>query len=505
MPKPLLLRRPSGWFVRVFVPTRLQALLGRRYIVRALGRLSGDAARLEAARLGYALGEVWELSQDQGMSGFDLDEYRRLIGKFEIQTTSDGRIASVKTDGSKADNRAALEAVNAMSQAAAPQRKPSMPLREAVSLFLDQFAQRDIAPATLHETRATLDLFRIVVGNRVTLAELSASDIDKFRAALSVWPARARLLPGYRGLNTLQILRKARAEKPPGISARTKDKHLDSARKFLAWAVKRGETPTNYLSGVRIQTKTQRSTITRREFTPEELAALFNPSPDLLAQRQRSPSFFWLPVLALYTGARLRELAQLRTGDVKEVAGVYGLDINLTAGPLKNATSQRFVPLASALLDADFLDYVKAVRLAGFDRVFPDGSWSAKNGPGDKCSKWFNRTYRPAAGVTEPGAVFHSFRHTFASAGNAVGLTEAQIGALTGHASDSVLGRHYIHPQTLPERKRHIEAIAAAFSVTPDAYQQGQFAEVFAERERQERISAARAARAKRSTKRKGA
>lgn len=505
MPKPYLTRRPSGWSVRFFVPTQLQPVLGRRFIVRALGHLNADAARLEAARLGYALGEAFR----QGVRAVgEMDDYRKLISGFEIKTDSAGRVSSIKTDGSDADNRAAIAAAQVISQAAAPERKSSMSIRDAVGLFIEQFAQRDIAPATLHETRATLDLFRVVVGNRVRLSELSARDIDKFRDALSVWPARARLLPGYRDLNTLQILRKARAEKPAGISARTKDKHIDNARKFLGWAVKRGEMPTNFLSGVRIQTKTQRSTITRRAFTPEELEQLFSPAPELLSQRQKTPSFFWLPVLALYTGARLRELAQLRTSDVKTVAGVWGLDINLNAGPLKNATSQRFVPLAKPVLEAGFLEYLKETRIAGFDRVFPDGSWSAKNGPGDKTSKWFNRTYRPAAGVTESGAVFHSFRHSFASAGNAVGLTEAQIGALTGHASDSVLGRHYIHPQTLPDRQRHIETIAAAFSVTPDGYQPDQFAAVLAALKRKKRASSARsarAARAKATAKRKGA
>lgn len=60
MPKPLFLRRPSGLYVRFLVPVHARQVVGSRFIVRALGQLRGDAARLEAARLGYALAHQFE-------------------------------------------------------------------------------------------------------------------------------------------------------------------------------------------------------------------------------------------------------------------------------------------------------------------------------------------------------------------------------------------------------------------------------------------------------------
>lgn len=58
MPKPFLLRRPSGLYARYWVPVPLREAVGSNTIVRSLGHLRGDAARLEAARLGYALASV---------------------------------------------------------------------------------------------------------------------------------------------------------------------------------------------------------------------------------------------------------------------------------------------------------------------------------------------------------------------------------------------------------------------------------------------------------------
>ncbi|MCL1525015.1 hypothetical protein M3O39_00005, partial [Xanthomonas nasturtii] len=46
MPKPYFLRRPAGLYVRFFVPTDLQALIGSRYLVRPVHLSLGDAARL---------------------------------------------------------------------------------------------------------------------------------------------------------------------------------------------------------------------------------------------------------------------------------------------------------------------------------------------------------------------------------------------------------------------------------------------------------------------------
>lgn len=55
VPKPLFLNRPSGLYVRFLVPVHARELWGARVVVKSLGGRRGDAARLAAARLGYAL------------------------------------------------------------------------------------------------------------------------------------------------------------------------------------------------------------------------------------------------------------------------------------------------------------------------------------------------------------------------------------------------------------------------------------------------------------------
>jgi len=49
MPRPLLLHRPSGLYVRFRVPTDLRGRVGSRFLVRPLRHPPGEAARLAAA------------------------------------------------------------------------------------------------------------------------------------------------------------------------------------------------------------------------------------------------------------------------------------------------------------------------------------------------------------------------------------------------------------------------------------------------------------------------
>jgi hypothetical protein len=55
MPRPLLLHRPAGLYVRFRVPSDLRELVGSRFLVRPLRQPVGQAARLAAAVLDMAL------------------------------------------------------------------------------------------------------------------------------------------------------------------------------------------------------------------------------------------------------------------------------------------------------------------------------------------------------------------------------------------------------------------------------------------------------------------
>jgi len=152
----------------------------------------------------------------------------------------------------------------------------------------------------------------------------------------------------------------------------------------------------------------------------------------------------WLPLLALFTGARLEELGQARTEDVKEVDGVPVLEISDRGEgkSVKTESSRRRIPIHQTLLDLAFLDYVETRRRAQDERLFPGlkrnqyGRWTPA------WSKWWGRYARQKANIVDPRKVFHSFRHTFKDACRACHIPEEVHDALTGHSGGGV-GRSY--------------------------------------------------------------
>jgi len=156
---------------------------------------------------------------------------------------------------------------------------------------------------------------------------------------------------------------------------------------------------------------------------------------------------YWLPLLALFTGARQGELAPLTADDMQkdERTGIHYVVIKEDrerGARLKTKSSRRIVPVHPELVRLGFLDLV-AERRKDEPRapIFPLLKKGARDGFADNWSKWFGR-YLTGIGISDNGPVFHSFRHNFKDALRAKGESEDINDVLTGHAGGGV-GRGY--------------------------------------------------------------
>jgi|GEM_PF-1113214 len=166
----------------------------------------------------------------------------------------------------------------------------------------------------------------------------------------------------------------------------------------------------------------------------------------------------WVPLLALYHGCRIEELAALLSTDIQHVDGIYLINIegkkpkpkrqNKTdakgneAKRVKNRPSNRRIPLHPVLIKAGFLNYVQAVKKAGHTRLFHTLKADRRGRYAPVLSEQFLRYIRKELGVEDPKKVFHSFRHTFRTACRNGGIDEEMADALMGHSS-SKQGRNY--------------------------------------------------------------
>lgn len=155
----------------------------------------------------------------------------------------------------------------------------------------------------------------------------------------------------------------------------------------------------------------------RDEWTEEELTQLFAlPVWSCYAlptvKNAGADAAYWVPLLGLYTGARITELCQLRIDDFSEKDGCWMMRLEVTdkAQSLKAAASRREIPLPAELLDLGLLQYRADIQAMGQEWLFPGINKSAQNNAGGGVSSWFSKM-KIAEGFRKE-VVFHSFRGT---------------------------------------------------------------------------------------------
>lgn len=150
-------------------------------------------------------------------------------------------------------------------------------------------------------------------------------------------------------------------------------------------------------------TNVSETVVKQRRFEEAELAKLFSlprfqgcksakqinaPGNHLL-----NNSKFWVPVTALYTGARTAELGALRLDEVKIEPVPHIVIRDNEYGKVKGDQSKdnsRKVPILDVLFDLGFDEYLGRLKERGETRVFPD--WEPYEGK-DEDTRWSNSAF----------------------------------------------------------------------------------------------------------------
>ncbi len=202
------------------------------------------------------------------------------------------------------------------------------------------------------------------------------------------------------------------------ISLGTKKRNFSRIKAMLSYGRKKLSVP-DITGPLEIETSYKKTHASYERFTPDELKALFH-SEAYSTSRFAKASHYWLPMLGLYTGGRLDELASLRVEDITEIKGVWcaflsGDEAN-DGG--KNQYAPRWVPMHKELLTAGFLAHVQTLRSEGHTRLFPELGDASRDGPGKRATVDFTdyrRSVNVGAQEGRSTKVFHSFRSTLIS------------------------------------------------------------------------------------------
>ncbi len=303
------------------------------------------------------------------------------------------------------------------------------------------------SPDTLTEYEHAIDRFVELHGDMAVVA-MRRSHVLQFREALQDIPPRRT---GELRNATLPALVEWRKAHPTGprIAEGTVNKLLGGVQAVARWARNNGligdDVPwADPFADMRLNEDEP----DREPWETADLVKLFASPVYTEGKRPKAcggEAAYWLPLLGMFEGARLGELAPLRVPDVQQDADtkIYYFTIREVeehGKRVKTTSSIRTVPIHPELIRLGFLEYVAEARKRGANAVlFPELKEGARGGRGGKWSKWFGRYIR-ANGIETP--VFHSLRHSFKDALRRAKVSEDINDALTGHSGGGT-GRRY--------------------------------------------------------------
>lgn len=302
-----------------------------------------------------------------------------------------------------------------------PSEDIGKPLDDAFEDFLSQKKSGWKKTGGMEEGyRVYFEVFKELVGN-INTSELTKQHINDYIKAVQTIPSNRKKHARYRNLTVTDLLKLDIPEKDR-LSAITKKRYLSEMKAFFQWLYTNDySTIELHLPISNVKIKTKRSVDQRQSYTKEDIRKIFNSEEYIKGTHKRSCDY-WVPLIALYTGARVNEICQLSVCDIRidKETKRWVIDINedLNDDPnksLKRPYHARLVPVHQKLIELGFVEYVKHRRKRKDMKLFPELPYrSGVNKYADKFQRWFNRTYTNRVGTSD-GTSFHSLRHTVIS------------------------------------------------------------------------------------------
>lgn len=290
-----------------------------------------------------------------------------------------------------------------------------------------------LKPATIEEKRVLFREFMEVFGPQTGINAVRAEDITMTWAEIEAKrPNKKR--PGHK-------LGLARLEKRRGYLL-----------KFFTWAGEGGVYAHSNPMARKVASKAQIRAHSKpwAEFNTDDLGAIFSSAyPNVMDK----PDWYWVPLVGLFSGARLSEVCDLALKDFGEIEGIKVFEIQ----DGKTSSSRRVVPAHSTLLSLGLWQYVEALRSAGATHFIPHRPIKKRQkSTGERFADLID-----ASGIQDDRKVFHSFRSTAITDLHNSPAGAAAIRKVVGHSSTEVEGVHgsYIRGVLLVRLKEAVEQL----------------------------------------------
>jgi integrase len=330
---------------------------------------------------------------------------------------------------------------------------------------------------TKSQFEAAMRLLRKSTGAKPFVA-LTNDDLRQLLAHFDGLPPNHHKTPRHNPMSLEQICEEAKDEvragkldvKALGLNIPTLNRHFRFIRMAHDWM--RKQVPSVQVLDWEAYsfTDTRNDRDQRSAFLPATAEKLFALPPwrGCLGERGRfkrgrqviQDCLYWLPAIIWYSGMRREEASKLRVNDILcSDEGVWHFEIKPTEeGRLKNASSERLIPLADELIRLGLLDYVEAMKAKGERLLFPK-LLSETRGMGDSFYKLHWTKITAALGEDPESVTIHGIRHMVADELKAAGISEETRADLLGHVMQSQTAKRYSKPTRLKILREAVNAI----------------------------------------------
>ena len=184
-------------------------------------------------------------------------------------------------------------------------------------------------------------------------------------------------------------------------------------------------------------------------YTILELQTIFNSPVFTQGYRPKKlsgESTYWLPLLSLYSGARLNELGQLYSDDIGNNDGIdyYLIKPDLATGRTVKDNKKRRVPIHPDLIKMGFLEYVAKIKSEGHLQLFPELKITSDDRKiADNWAEGWRDYVREELGFIKIPQPFHAFRHSFIEHGRRSKMDSELRRLIEGHAVNTVEMKAY--------------------------------------------------------------
>ena len=241
------------------------------------------------------------------------------------------------------------------------------------------------------------------------------------------------------------------------ISSTSVNKYLTIFQEFLKYC-RQQQLINNDLADIIVKPKVEKHKNVWQPFETEELKKIFNPKTYFKKMLHSDNPKYWIPLIGLYTGARLNEICQIRIDDVKSDDGIWYFQISDMGEKqsVKNYASVRNVPIHPVLINLGFLEQVNLARKQKQDRIFYSLQYNSKNKYGGAMSKAF-QYYLDKIGLKDAKKVFHSFRHTVRTKFINSNVSEETANIICGWEGQGAGAKNYLHREKIDMHKLYTE------------------------------------------------